>query len=165
LYTQEILGRFSQDENRAQELYADFVDQGMGEKRRKDFHHGSHLGQILGSDHFADLALKTSDAGITQPKSIEEILTVVCEAYGVELKLMYEPGNGRPCSELRAMAALIIQESEAITITSLAKELGRDLSALSKSAARLRTRMRKDESLQEKHKRISDAVKMSICPA
>lgn len=152
MYTQEILGRFSQDENRAQELYANFVEQGMGEKRRKDFHHGSHLGQILGPDHFADIALKTSDAGITQPKSIEEILTVVCEAYGVELKLMYEPGNGRPCSELRAMAALIIQESEAITITSLSKELGRDLSALSKSAARLRMRMRKDESLQEKHK-------------
>jgi len=99
------------------------------------------------------------------PKFIEEILTVVCEVYEVELKLMYEPGNGRPCSELRAMAALIIQESEAITITSVAKELGRDLSALSKSAARLRTRMRKDEPLGEKHKRISDAIKMSICPA
>jgi REP element-mobilizing transposase RayT len=165
LYTQELLGRFSQDENRARELYVDFVEQGMGEKRRKDFHHGSHLGQILGPDHFAEIALKASDKGIVKPKSIVEVLTVVCEVYGVEPKLMYEPGNGRPYSELRAMAALIIQDSEAITITSLAKELGRDLSALSKSAGRLRMRMRKDESLQEKHKRISDAVKMSICQA
>ncbi len=41
------------------------------------------------------------------------------------------------------MASLMVQNIEGITLTSLAKKLGRDLSALSQAAGRLRKRMKK----------------------
>jgi len=65
------------------------------------------------------------------------------------------------------MAVLVIQNSEAITITSLADKLGRDLSTLSKSAERLRKWVRDNDIFQERHNYncISDALKISNCPA
>jgi len=33
----------------------------------RQFHHDSHHGQILGTDHFADIAVKVSDQAITKP--------------------------------------------------------------------------------------------------
>jgi len=61
----------------------------------------------------------------TKPRKAMELLTAVCEVYGVELDRMYEPGNDRPCSEIRGMVAMLIQNSEGIKLTTLAKELGR----------------------------------------
>jgi len=158
LYTQEVLSRFSQYEDQARELYADFVTKGEGEKWRKEFHHGSHLGQILGTDHFADIAIKSSDQGIAKPKRAIEILTEVCKVYGVELERMYELGNGRPGSEVRGMASMLIQEAEGVKLTTLAKELSRDPSALSRAAQRIRKRMREDEAMTDKYEEIINAL-------
>jgi len=163
IYAQEILCRFSENEAKARELFVDFVAQGVGEPRRKDFHHGEHLGQILGDKHFADTALKTSDAGFGRAVTLDEILIAVCNEFGVERSLIYEPGNGKPCSEIRAMAALIIQDYEDITLSALSKELRRDISALSQSAGRLRKRMRGDEALQNRLKSIVELFKTPNC--
>ncbi|MDQ6976171.1 MAG: hypothetical protein Q9M22_06385, partial [Mariprofundaceae bacterium] len=165
LHTQEVLDRFSSHEQQARALYAEFVEKGHGEKRRKDFHHGSHLGQILGTDHFADIAIKTSDQGISKPIKAMEILTAVCEVYGVELERMYKSGNGRPCSEIRGMVAMLIQNNEGIKLTTLAKELGRDLSALSKAAERMRHHIRNEESIKMRHEEVLDAIKNSTFQA
>lgn len=165
LHTQEVLARFSRDKNQARELYAEFVEKGYGEKWRKDFHHGSHLGQILGTDHFADIAIKTADQGIAKPRKVMEILTAVCEVYGIEVERIYEPGNGRLYSEIRGMAAMVVQETEGLKLTTLAKELGRDLSALSKAAERSRCRIRKEEAIKMKHEEVLNAIKSSTFQA
>ena len=48
------------------------------------------------------------------------------------------------------MAAIVIQQIESITLTSLAKAPGRDLSALGQPAGRLRKRIKNNKALQEK---------------
>jgi len=90
-------------------------------------------------------------------------LIAVCYEFGVERSLIFEPGNGKPCSEVRAMAALIIQDYEDITLSALAKELRRDISALSQSAGRLRKRMRDNEALQNRQKSIVELIKTPKC--
>lgn len=154
LHTEEVLACFAADESRARALFADFVAQGAGEKWRKDFHHGSHRGQILGDDHFADQVLQRSDSGMGKPLSLVEVLDAVAEVYEVAVATLYEPSKRRACSEARAMAAMVIQQAECITLTALSKELGRDLSALSQSANRLRKQMKACESLQMKWKLV-----------
>ena len=68
LYRQKILGRFSQNESKARALLRDVTQQGIGEDRRDEFHSGSHRGQILGDDHFAERVLNASGyAGIMKP--------------------------------------------------------------------------------------------------
>jgi len=102
---------------------------------------------------------------LSKPKTAIEILTKTCEAYGVELERMYEPGNGHPCSEVRGMTAMIIQDNESLTLTSLAKELGRELSALSKTAERVRQRIRGEDAMKKRHAEILNALKKSTIQA
>ena len=160
VYKQDILGRFSEDESKARVLLRDFTQQGIGEKRREDFHHGSHLGQILGDDHFAEQALSASGyAGMMKPPSLQRIIEVVCHEYQIDASALYELGRGRQYAEARAMAAFIVQGLEGVTLTSLAEELGRELSAVSQSAGRLHMRMKKDGCLRQKAEQIASIVK------
>ncbi|MDX8399124.1 MAG: hypothetical protein R8K20_02620 [Gallionellaceae bacterium] len=80
---------------------------------------------------------------------------------------LYEAENSRELSEVRAIAAMVVQQIESITLTSLDKELGRDLSALSQSAERLRKRIKESKALQEKKERVEKTINTRIrqvCP-
>ncbi|MBN4073493.1 transposase [Mariprofundus ferrooxydans] len=161
LHRQEILARFSDDESKARSLFLDFTEQGIGEGRRVEFHNGSHLGQILGDDDFAERALSASGyGGMIKPPSLHHIIEVVCNEYGIEKSALHEQGKGRLHSEARAMAAFIVQGLEGVTLTSLAEEMNRELSAISQSAGRLHQRMNQNEPLRKKAEKISAAINM-----
>jgi len=59
------------------------------------------------------------------------------------------------------MVTMLIQDSERIKCTSLAKDLGRDLSALSKAAERIYHSIRKEESIKMRHEEVLDAIEKS----
>ena len=158
LHTQEILSRFSADVLHARELFNDFVVRGDGQTRRFDFHHGTHMGLILGDDHFADQVIQASNTGLSKQPTLDEILCAISTVYGIDIDRLYEPEKNMKLSEARAMAAIIIQEIDSITLTSLAKELGRDLSTLSQSAGRLRKRIKGNKALQEIKERVEKAI-------
>ena len=166
LHTETILARFSPDESKARPLMLDYIEQGMGEARRAEFHQGSHLGQILGDDNFAERAIHVSGQfDRVKPPAIAQIIQAVCREYGIDQSVLYEAGKGRKSSEARAMAALVIQQTEGVTLTALAKELGRELSSLSQSAGRLRKQMVAEKSLQERFESISNAITIPNCQA
>jgi len=100
---------------------------------------------------------------LSRLKRKAEILIAVCNEFAVKRSLIYEPGNGKPCSEVRAMAALIIQDYEGITLSALSKELRRDVSALSQSAGRLRKRMRNNQALQNRQESVVELIKTPKC--
>ncbi len=159
LYQQEILTRFSNDESKARALFLDFTRQGIGEARREEFHNGSHLGQVLGDDHFAERALSASGyAGMIKPPSLQCIIEAVCNEYGIDKSVLYEPGRGRLHSEARAMAAFIVQGLEGVTLTSLAEEMRRELSAVSQAAGRLHQKMSDNELLRQKAEKIVSTI-------
>ncbi|TLS73421.1 transposase, partial [Mariprofundus erugo] len=166
LHTEEVLSRFSCEESKARFLWQDYIEQGVGESRRSEFHQGSHLGRILGDDHFAERAIQTSGRyEMAKAPAIARIIQAVCSEYGVEPSALYESGKGRESSEPRAMAALVVQHIEGVTLTALAKELGRELSSLSQSAGRLRKRIRSHDDLQERLLTILNKIKTPICQA
>jgi len=159
LYQQDILVRFSNDESVARSRLLEFTYQGMGETKREDFHRGSHLGQVLGDDHFAERAVNESGyPGMIKPPSVQCIVDVICKEYVVDQSVLYEPGRGRKYSEARAMAAFVVQGLEGVTLTLLAKEMGRELSAISQAAGRLHQKMNGDELLRKKAKAIVKAI-------
>jgi REP element-mobilizing transposase RayT len=166
LHRQEILARFSKDESKARALLLDFTHQGIGESRRVEFHNGSHLGQVLGDDNFAERVLSASGyAGMIKPPSLQHIIEVVCNEYEIDKSVLYEQGKGRLHSEARAMAAYIIQGLEGVTLTSLAEEIGRELSAISQAAGRLHHRINENGLLRQKAEKIATAIKTSNCQA
>ncbi len=166
LHRQEILTRFSHDESKARALFLDFTHQGTGEARRVEFHNGSHLGQILGDDHFAERALSASGyAGMIKPPSLQYIIEAVCNEYGIDKSILYEQGKGRLHSEARAMAAFVVQGLEGVTLTSLAEEMGRELSAISQAAGRLHQKMNENELLRQKSEKIATIINTPNCQA
>jgi REP element-mobilizing transposase RayT len=159
LYTQEILSLFSHHEHQAKRRFVEFVIQGVNEGQRLEFHHGSHLGQILGDDSFAEQALLASESGLLKPIKLDDVLEAVCREYKIDDSLLYQKGNNRSNSEARAMAALVIQDIEGITLASLAEKLSRDLSTLSQSAGRLRKRMQDNPSILRRFDEVIGRVK------
>jgi len=93
LHIDEVLAGFSNELNRAIELYLNFIKKGMTGPRRPDFHQGSHQGRILGDVHFAERALHTSEQSLYKPPKLTDIIIAVCKvmmlihlAYALQLK-------------------------------------------------------------------------------
>jgi len=160
LYTQEILARFSSDASRARELFLDFVLLGMGEESRPEFQHGLSMGLILGDDHFVEKVLQESGSEVTRTPTLIEVFEVVCLEYEIDISTLYEQGRSHRYSEARAMASFIIQSIEGITLTSLAKELSWNLSALSQSAGRLQKRIKENQTLKIRAKKLMHAIEI-----
>jgi len=159
LYKQEVLGRFSEDAVKARQLLHSFIEEGAGEGSRPDFQTGSHPGQILGDDDFAERALNaTGQSCFVKPPALAEIIDIVCRECHLDKSVLYEAGSSRQPSEGRAMVAWVVQNMDGLTLTSLADELGRDLSTLSQAAGRLRQRMGEDALLQSKAEKILGVV-------
>jgi len=70
-------------------------------------------------------------------------------------------GNYYRHLEFWAMAAFVVQSIEGLTLTSLACELGRDLSALSQSDGRLHKQMKEDPTLREKVNKVLSLILVS----
>ena len=158
LYQQGILLRFSADESRARVLFSDFVSSAMDEASKPEFEHGLSMGLILGDDHFAEKALQTSESTLIKPPTLSAVLEAVCLEYDIEISALYEQGKSHQYSEARAVAAFIVQHIEGITLTSLAKELGRDLSALSQAAGRLQKRFKENKSLKDRVEKVINSI-------
>lgn len=150
LAVEPVLARFSRDEKRARALYRDFILHGSDEGHREEFHRGTHEGRILGDDRFSEDALHNAEEVFNQAVDLRQIISATGRAYGVKGKELAEAGKARPASEARAIAALLVQNCDSLTLTALGQHLGRDLSSLSQAANRLRRRLKKDSGLRKK---------------
>jgi len=165
LYMREVLGRFSEDESRSRQLLQMFTEEGVGESRRPEFHSGSHQGRILGDDAFAERTLNDSGQIVNvKPPSLSDIIDAVCREYQVDKTVLHGEGNMRQGAEMRAMAAWVVQDTDSVTLTSLAGEMKQDLSALSRAAGRLRKRMAGDDQLKTKAEHIIGRFKVKWTP-
>ena len=60
-----------------------FVMQGKDDAYQKDFHQGTIEGRILGEDHFAEEALIKAAQKVVRQATLERVLQVVGEQYGI----------------------------------------------------------------------------------
>ena len=130
------LGLFSSDSTKARTAYAAFVNDGLAEERRPEFHSGSSDGRILGDDHFAEDVLHRTNEDLP-PAHIPDILQAVSNLYGLTPEELRAPGKFRPASEARALAALYVREAPKLSLSELGRYLNRDVAALSQAARRL----------------------------
>ncbi|OIO66163.1 MAG: transposase [Zetaproteobacteria bacterium CG_4_9_14_3_um_filter_49_83] len=163
LHTDEVLARFSNELNRAIELYLNFIEKGMTEPRRLDFHQGSHQGRILGDDHFAEMVLHASEQSLNKPPELTDIIIATCKVYDVDPSSLCVATKSRPQSEVRAMIAMIVQDTPERTLTDLAEAFQCGISQLSQAGARLRKRIKRDERLQERLDSAMNEIQMLKC--
>ena len=158
LTTDWVLSQFSQRQNRAIELYRDFVLAGKDEGYRKEFHQGKAEGRILGDDRFGDEALARASQKMSRKTTSEDILQAVCNCYHIRMEDLSGGTRQRRVAEPRGVAALLIRETDHLSLTDLARKLGRDLSGLSQAASRLEGKLKTDRQLTTK----VDDIRQSI---
>jgi chromosomal replication initiation ATPase DnaA len=159
------LAQFAGQADLAAVRFKTFVNDGMGEGHRIDFHKGSFEGRALGDDMFIDQALlkaqEKRDADITLNQVIESVCST-CQLNAAELSA---PGKAQPASEARAVAALLARNADSLSLSELAEFLNRDLSGLSQAARRIERRVGADDSLRSKLEEMLEKLRISVCQA
>ena len=138
LTTNLVLSQFAKQENKARKLYDEFVQDGIAEVHRHEFHSGKFQGRILGDEKFSEKALALAEEKWKNRSTLSQIIDAVCLSYGIEQDIFIEPGKKQPGAEARAIAAYLVQEEEHLSLTDLGSFLNRDLAALSRAAGRIR---------------------------
>lgn len=150
LTTDWCLARFSKKSKKAARQFHKFVLKGSPEGHRAEFHHGSVQGRLLGDDTFAEQALRQAEQKNPPRLTIVQLLDTVAAAWQLRPAELAAPGRQRQPAEARAVAALLVLESENLILADLGRHLGRDLSGLSKAAARLQNRLLAEPALLER---------------
>lgn len=145
-----VLSQFASSKNGETELYADYVQQGIGESYRQQFHGVDNDKRIIGTDHFIEKVLASVDRKYEVKTTVDRIVEVVSEEYQVPQEKLAEQGKKRVYAEARAIAAFLVQGNEQLSLTELAHHLNRDLSALSRAADTIRERIQENPTLAEK---------------
>ena len=145
--------------------YQIFVADGMGEGHRKDFHRGSFEGRALGDDSFIDQALLKAEEQRAVAIDLHQVVASVCGSYRLTVAELCSAGKTQPAAEARAVAALLVRNSDSLSLIELAGFLKRDLSGLSQGARRIERRIGTDGLLGGKIKEIAEGLRISVCQA
>jgi len=153
-----VLSQFAKNERKARQLFHEFCLKGIKEKHRKEFHKGTFEGRILGDDGFSENILIKAREKFHIAVGVEQLVKTVCETYQIDEKRIIAPGKQQPGAEVRAAVAYLAQEIGKPSLTELGRYFRRDITALSRSASRLRDRMRDDQTLTSKLHRIKSEL-------
>ncbi|MEA2116807.1 MAG: helix-turn-helix domain-containing protein [Thermodesulfobacteriota bacterium] len=161
-----VLSQFADQKNRAGKLYDEFIQAGIVEPHRHEFHSGTYEGRILGDENFSEKALLLAEEKWKKRWTLNQILDAVCLSYGLDQEILLESGKKQPGAEARAIASYLVQEEEHLSLTELGNILHRDSSALSRAAGRIRERKKNNSNLAD---RVASTrghlVKISKCQA
>jgi putative transposase len=153
-----VLTQFAKNTNKAIKLYENFVQMGIAEKHRQEFHSGMCDGRILGNDSFSEKALSLAEKKSSRKITFSQIINAVVKEYGITERSLSEPGKTRLFAEARAVAAFLVQEEEHLSLTDLGKLLNRDLAALSRAASRIRDRLRVNSKLAKRVSSLREKI-------
>ncbi len=87
------------------------------------------------------------------------MIKAICSVYGIGVSALIEPGKKQPAGEARAVAALVVQEADGISLTELARYAKRDLASRSKAARRICERSKGNPELRGRLVKISNLLK------
>ncbi len=158
LTTDRVLGRFGRDLAAARAGYRAFVQDGLGEDRRPEFHDGVAAPGVIGEDDFLARVPDLAET-LARPPELETIVDGVCARYGLAPDDLAMPGRGRRASEVRGVIAILARDSGAAPLTALARAWRRDLSTLSHVMRGVEERQAADPALAKRIAEARDAIK------
>ena len=147
--TDWVLSQFSDNRNHARKRYKKFLYEGLGERRRIEFHHGTAEGRILGNDRFLEATLEKANQKSAKSPDIESIIRQVCRHFKIQETDMVTAGKSRKTASARAILSWLVRESNTMKLTDLSRRLQRDVSGLSRAATLLAEKAEKDKDSRE----------------
>ncbi len=166
LTTGTVLAQFASQTKKARSLYLRFVQAGVEESHRQDFHSGSHEGRILGDDRFSEKVLAQAGEEAKCRVGLAEVIKAACSIYNLTESALVEPGKKQPAAEVRAVIAFLVREREGLSLTEMGRYTHRDVAALSRAAGRIFEKTKMDTELCNRLDKIELHIqKISNCQA
>lgn len=157
-----LLTMFSDNKNEAIDCYQNYVQIQTGCTAQIDFKQGED--GILGDDTFIEFVRKESDNKTCLIPTLPELTDCICNFYNINASTLSE--NNRNASHIRALLALLVRESENLTLEELGQYLQKSANSLSRQAARLMNKSNHSESIQIEISNLKKLIlQLSECPA
>jgi putative transposase len=158
LTTEWVLGRFSQQKTAAKCRYAKFIQEGLGEGYRIEFHSGGEEDtRVLGEDRFVNRVFQ-GDRARLKPSSLKKIVQVVCNYYGIKECELSDRSRQRRLAEVRGVIAWLVVQNESGTLTELAQKFNRDLSALSLAARTIDEKRKERKEMKRMLVKLNNSI-------
>ena len=109
---------------------------------------------MLGDDGFLCEVMAQCGEPVRENISIERMIDVVYQAYGIKAKELCGPSRKRLLAEARGVTGWLLTETGQYALAALAKKMRRDSSALSLMTKKTRERASADEMFAERLKQI-----------
>jgi putative transposase len=159
------LVQFADKKLSAIKRYRNFVEEGLEEGHREEFHRGSYEGRALGDDRFVERVLSQTEEVRQVDLKLDQIIESVCAVYQLTRAELRAPGKEQPAAEARAVAAYFVRRWQSVTLSELAAFFGRDPSGLSQAARRIDRRLGADGGLRRKLAKMEESLGISVCQA
>jgi REP-associated tyrosine transposase len=153
-----VLGQFGRRVVKARGRYARFVQEGLGEGHREEFHKGGEDTRVLGDDDFMDRIHSKSRLERAKARSIEAVIGAVGREYGVEEAELKTVTQRRRLSEARAVVGWLVKGLGCGTLTEAGRRLNRDAGTMSSAAQRLVDRSEREPALKRRMERLRSSL-------
>ena len=164
IVSQYLLHRFSEVESIAIQRFYTFVREAIGVPEEIDFKRGSEEG-ILGEDNFVSEVKRKAEIASEVQASIPALMQVICKYYGIT-ELVIQSSKERDATYVRGVLALLVRDTEGLTLEALGDYLNKDANTLGRQAARLFKKAQQDENIRADVQNLRTTFnKMSYCPA
>jgi putative transposase len=157
-----VLSQYSRQESTALRLYESFVLEGLNEECRREFHHGSAEGRLLGDDKFIEEVLQQSDKKAGKRYRVDDIINLVSKKSGVTIEELISLCRQRRLSRVRSIIAFLVTEYGEGTLSGYGRIVRRDPTTLSIGVSRIRQEMEKDPALQEQIRSLTKELERQI---
>lgn len=152
LTTDRLLTQLDPDPEIARKRYGEFVNAGIGKGFRKSSRIGSTA--VPEDKRFAARAAEQADPVPAPLVNLASIFIAVSVARGLDIEELRSPGRGRRAADARALAAYLVSETGAATLTQTARLLNRDVTTLSNAATGVRERIAEDTEFAAEVRRL-----------
>lgn len=161
---QYLLQRFSEVESIAIQRFYAFVREAIGVPEEIDFKRGSEEG-ILGEDNFVSEVIRKTEISSEIQATIPSLIQAICKHYAIT-EVVVQSSKDRYATYVRGVLALLVRDTEGLTLEALGSALNKDANTLGRQAARLFKKAQLDESIRSDIKNLRISLnKMSYCPA
>ncbi len=155
-----VLHCFGDTPGKAVQKYGEYILKGIGKEPEFDFKSGDIEG-ILGTKEFAEDVIRQNSQTTKQKITLAELTFEVCKKYRLSEQELCMPGKHPMNSRARAVLALLVRETEGVSIEGLARFLKREASGVSKLAIRLEKNLRETDPVACE---IQELRNLFFCP-
>jgi putative transposase len=158
----DVLEQFSKKVSEARKLYCRFVMEGIGEGHKEEYYDVLE-GRFLGDKEFAqEIKAKAEVPGYVRMKiKPEELLGVACAVLGRSRAEVIGASKDRERVRAREAICYVGRNRTELSVTALAKSLGVDATCVSRSVARMESRLSIDKELMKVVDAIVSAIEFS----